>query len=80
VFCTEFGGEFHSALRGCLGRIKYLLALTSCFRCVFVVRVKSILGVSPKVKESIKNPFRWKIWLGGIRIGLHVRVKGMTTA
>jgi hypothetical protein len=25
------------------------------------VRVKSILGVGPKVKESIKNPFRWKI-------------------
>jgi hypothetical protein len=22
VFCTKFGGEFHSALRGCLGRIK----------------------------------------------------------
>jgi hypothetical protein len=41
--------------------------------------VKSILGVGPKVKESIKNPFRWQIWLGGIRDGLHVRVKGMTT-
>jgi hypothetical protein len=25
------------------------------------VRVKSILGVGPKAKESIKNPFRWKI-------------------
>jgi hypothetical protein len=45
-----------------------------------VVRVKSILGVNPKVKESIKNPFRWKIWLGSVRIGLHVRVKVMTTA
>jgi hypothetical protein len=44
------------------------------------VRVKSILGVGPKVKESIKNPFRWKIWLGSVRVGLHVRVKGMTTA
>jgi hypothetical protein len=42
--------------------------------------VKSILGVDPKVNESIKNPFRWKIWLGSIRVGLHVRVKGMTTA
>jgi hypothetical protein len=29
VFCTEFGGKFHSALRGCLGRIKDLLALKS---------------------------------------------------
>jgi len=44
------------------------------------VHVKSILGVGPKVKESIKNPFRWKIWLGSVYVGLHVRVKGMTTA
>jgi hypothetical protein len=44
------------------------------------VRVKSILGVGPKVKESIKNPFMWKIWLGSVPIGLHVRVKGMATA
>jgi hypothetical protein len=44
------------------------------------VRVKSILGVGLKVKESIKNPFRWKIWLGSIRVGLHVRIKDMTTA
>jgi len=45
-----------------------------------VVHVKSILGVGLKVKESIKNPFRWKIWLGSVRVGLHVRVRGMTTA
>jgi hypothetical protein len=44
------------------------------------VRVKFILGVGPKVKESIKNPFRWKIWLGSVHDGLRVRVKGMTTA
>jgi hypothetical protein len=44
------------------------------------VRVKSILGVGLKVKESIKNPFRCKIWLGSVCVGLHVRVKGMTTA
>jgi len=37
--------------------------------------VKSILGVGPKVKESIKNPFRWKIWLVNVLVGLHVRVK-----
>jgi hypothetical protein len=35
-------------LRGCLGRIKDLLAL----------KPVSILGVGPKVKESIKNHFR----------------------
>jgi len=44
------------------------------------VRVKTILGVGPKVKESIKNSFRWKIWLGSVHDGLCVRVKGMTTA
>jgi len=44
------------------------------------VRVKSILGVGPKVKESIKNRFRGKIWLGSIHDRLRVRVKGMTTA
>jgi hypothetical protein len=27
VFNTEFGGEFHSALRGCLRRTEDLLAL-----------------------------------------------------
>jgi hypothetical protein len=27
VFCTEFDGEFHSALRGCFGRIEDPLAL-----------------------------------------------------
>jgi hypothetical protein len=42
--------------------------------------VKSILGVGPKVKESIKNPFRCKIWLGSVHNRLHVKVKGMTTA
>jgi hypothetical protein len=45
-----------------------------------IVRVKSILEVGSKVKKSIKNPFRWKIWLGSVRVGLQVRVKGMTTA
>jgi hypothetical protein len=27
MFCTKFGGEFHSALRRCLGRIEDPLAL-----------------------------------------------------
>jgi len=45
-----------------------------------IVCVKSISRVGPKVKESIKNPFRWKIWSGSIHDELCVRVKGMTTA
>jgi hypothetical protein len=44
------------------------------------VRVKSISGVGPKVKESIKNPFRKKVWLGRVHDRLRVRVKGVTTA
>jgi hypothetical protein len=27
MFCTEFDSEFHSSLRGCLGRIEDHLAL-----------------------------------------------------
>jgi hypothetical protein len=44
------------------------------------VRVKSILGVGPKVKESIKDPFKLETWLGSVHDGLRVIVKGMTTA
>jgi hypothetical protein len=33
VFCTEFGGEFHSALRGCLERFEDLLALKPLLVC-----------------------------------------------
>jgi len=36
VFCTEFGGEFHRALIGCLGRIEDLLALKPLQVCVQV--------------------------------------------
>jgi predicted transcriptional regulator len=43
-------------------------------------RVKSILGVDPKVKDSIEDPFKKETWLGSVHDGLHVRVKGMTTA
>jgi hypothetical protein len=42
--------------------------------------MKSILGVGPKVKDSIEDPFRYKNWLGGVHVGLHVRVQGTTTA
>jgi len=44
------------------------------------VRVKSILGVGPKVKESIKDPFKYETWLESIHDGLRVIVKGMITA
>jgi hypothetical protein len=30
--------------------------------------VKSILGRSPKVTESIKDPFKWKTWLGSVHV------------
>jgi hypothetical protein len=43
------------------------------------VRVKSILVVGPKVKESIEDPFKYETWLGSVHDGLRVRVKGMTT-
>jgi hypothetical protein len=45
-----------------------------------IVCMKSILGVGPRVKESIKTSFKWKIWLGRVHVGLHVKVRGMTTA
>jgi hypothetical protein len=36
VFCTEFNSEFHSTLRGCLGRIEDLLALKPLLVCAQV--------------------------------------------
>jgi hypothetical protein len=32
--------------------------------------LKSILGRSSKVKESIEDPFKYETWLGGVHIGL----------
>jgi hypothetical protein len=43
VFCTEFSGEFHSALKGCLGRIEDLLApkpLPVCASCLCEVYLR----------------------------------------
>jgi hypothetical protein len=43
VFCTKFGGEFHSVLRGCLGRIEDPLALKPlpvCSRCLCEVYLR----------------------------------------
>jgi hypothetical protein len=47
---------------------------------VAVLILKSILRIGHKVKDSIEDPFRWETWLGGARVGLHVRVQGTTTA
>jgi hypothetical protein len=43
VFCTKFNSEFHSALRGCLGRIEDPLALKPlpvCARCLCEVYLR----------------------------------------
>jgi hypothetical protein len=42
--------------------------------------LKSILGRSPKVKESIEDPFKQETWLGGIHVGLHVKVQDTIAA
>jgi hypothetical protein len=47
---------------------------------VAALKLKSILGVGPKVKDSIEDPFRHETWLGGARVGLHVREQGTNTA
>jgi len=47
--------------------------------CYFIL-VKSILGVDPKVKDSIKDLFKLETWLGSVHNGLRVIVKGMTAA
>jgi len=52
-----------------------LISLLSsrCRSAVVVHVLKSILGMSPKVKDSIENPFPRVV-------GLRVRVQGMTIA
>jgi hypothetical protein len=42
--------------------------------------LKSILGRSPKVKESIEDPFKLETWLGNVHVGLCVRVLDMIAA
>jgi len=64
----------------CLGRSDDLLAFKQLPVCGYFVRVKSILGRSHKVNESIKDPFKYETWLGSVHDGLRVIVKGMTTA
>jgi hypothetical protein len=48
-------------------------------RCCYA-DLKSILVVSHWVKDSIEDPFKYETWLGAVRVGLHVRVQGTTTA
>jgi hypothetical protein len=47
---------------------------------VVLVRAKFSLGKSPKLKESIEDPFRYETWLGSVHIGLCVRVQGTIAA
>jgi hypothetical protein len=47
---------------------------------VTTLKLKSILGVDPKEKNFIEDPFRLETWLGGVRVGLHVREQDTTTA
>jgi hypothetical protein len=47
---------------------------------VAALNLKSILEVGSKVKDSIEDPFRYETWFGGVRVWLHVRVQGTTTA
>jgi hypothetical protein len=47
---------------------------------LLLFRVKSILGRSPKVKESIKDTFKEVTWLGGIHVGLRVRAQDTIVA
>jgi hypothetical protein len=45
MFCTEFSGEVHSALRGCLRRIEDPLALkplSVCVRCSCEVYLRGL--------------------------------------
>jgi hypothetical protein len=48
--------------------------------CCCCADLKSILGVGSKVKDSIEDSFRYETVLGGVRVRLHVRVQGTTTA
>jgi hypothetical protein len=38
------------------------------------VRVNSILGVGPKVNDSIEDPFKYETWLESVHDGFRVRV------
>jgi hypothetical protein len=42
--------------------------------------LKSILGKSPKVKESIEDPFKYVTWLGGVHVGLCVGLQDTIAA
>jgi hypothetical protein len=48
--------------------------------CCSLFVLKSILGRSPKVKESIEDPFKSDARLGGVHVGLRVRVQDTIAA
>jgi hypothetical protein len=75
------GIEFLQSLESYFVRLLELICLSSHCKCaVAVLQLKSILGDRPKIKDSIEDPFRYETWLGSIRVGLHVREQGTTTA
>jgi hypothetical protein len=45
-----------------------------------IVRVKSILGVGPKVKDFIEDPFKYETWLRSVHDEFRVRVIGTIAA
>jgi hypothetical protein len=47
---------------------------------VVLVRAKFSLGRSPKLKESIEDPFRLETWLGSVHVGLRVKMQGTIAA
>jgi hypothetical protein len=42
--------------------------------CGYFARMNYFLGRSSKVKESIEESFKQVTWLGGVHVGLRVRV------
>jgi hypothetical protein len=42
--------------------------------------LKSILGRSPKEKESIEDPLKLVTWLGGVHVALRVKVQNTIAA
>jgi hypothetical protein len=56
----EFGIEFHYCLESYFVRLLswFVISEAVVVCAVAALKLKSILGVGPKVKDSIENPFR----------------------
>jgi hypothetical protein len=48
--------------------------------CCCCATTEVYLRVGPKIKDFIEDPFRYETWLGGVRVRLHGREQGTTTA